>query len=129
MYRSLRSGVGAQTGAASTPEGAARAAEFSALPTTDKDAVNREADRRFWLRTGRRPGTKLGRSAADRDNAGLWLDVRDEVLQQRQALAGLPPDVQKALAAWRASSPAIMPSSRASPTGSPRRSGPTASPG
>ena len=97
LYRSLRSSAGAETGAASTPEGTARTAEFNALPAADKDAVNREADRRFWLRTGAKPGTKLGRSAADRDNARLWLDIRDEVLRQRQALAGLPSDVQKAL--------------------------------
>jgi hypothetical protein len=101
LYRSIRGGRdgGATIGveAAGGTDAATRAAEFDTLPTDVKDALNREVDRRFWDRTRHKPGVKLGPSAADRQMAELWLDMRDEVLLQRKALQDLPPDVQKAL--------------------------------
>ncbi len=75
----------------------ARAAEFDALPKPERDALHRETDLRFWARTNYKPGQLLGKSEEDKQMAALWLDIRDEVLVQRQQLQTLPVEVRQVL--------------------------------
>lgn len=101
IYRSVK-GAGPTEAEATDASGRAagsseRAAEFGDLPEAEKKSLNEEVDRRFWSRSGYKPGQKLGKSQTDTQMAQLWLDIRDEVLAQRQALQGLPPPVQQAL--------------------------------
>lgn len=87
VYRELH-GPSGPGGAAGT---AARTADFNQLSNAERQLLKDEVDRRFRSRTG----TKLGTSPQDNQMAELWLDIRDEVLAQRNALRELPLSVQQ----------------------------------
>jgi hypothetical protein len=70
---------------------------LGSLPGGDQSAINDEIDRRFWERTQYRPGQRLGASPQDREMAGDWLAIRDDVVGQRQAIDNLPPEVRAIL--------------------------------
>ena len=59
----------------------ARAEQLKGLPQPERSAVDVEADRRFWTRTGMDTGKKLTTGAADASNRALWMQTRDEVMR------------------------------------------------
>jgi hypothetical protein len=63
----------------------------------EKSEINQEIDRRYYAVTGDQPGTKITSSKADEGKRKLWLQLRDEVLFQREYAKNLPPKVQKFL--------------------------------
>ena len=68
----------------------ARAEQLKGLPQPERSAVDVEADRRFWARTGMDTGKKLTTGAADASNRALWMQTRDEVMRDRNKLDALP---------------------------------------
>jgi hypothetical protein len=64
------------------------------LPQAERDKMNAEIDRRFWEKTKYKTGEKLGSSADDQAMAEYWRDVRDDLVQMRQAIEELPPAVK-----------------------------------
>ena|GEM_PF-3801876 len=63
----------------------------------EKSEINQEIDQRYYAVTGDKPGTKITSSKADEGKRKLWLQLRDEVLFQREYAKNLPPKVQKFL--------------------------------
>jgi len=69
--------------------------DLDELSEDEKKAVNDETDRRFYEKTGIKPGTKI--KAGDKKMADLWLGTRNAVLtedKQRKQLAALPADIK-----------------------------------
>lgn len=74
--------------------------DFDKLGPDEKKRINAETDRRFWARTGYKPGQKLGHSAQDRQMADAWKGMRNAVLteeRQRKAIDALPQDIKDVL--------------------------------
>ncbi|HET9624261.1 MAG TPA: hypothetical protein VFP84_22965 [Kofleriaceae bacterium] len=71
-----------------------REAAMGQLPPGEQSSINQEANRQFWARTGYKPGQPLGDSPEDQKQAGLWHEVRDELLANRDKLRALPSDVR-----------------------------------
>jgi hypothetical protein len=68
----------------------ARAAQLDALEKGDRQAINDEADRRYWRKRGLPAQTKIV-EAADQE---LWKRTRDEVVRDRNRLDALPAEVR-----------------------------------
>ena len=75
----------------------ARAGELASLPPAERTAIDQEADRRFWQRTGMAPGTKLTAGAADAANRELWMRTRDAVVADRNRVDALPARIHQFL--------------------------------
>ena len=74
--------------------------DVAALSKADRDAVNAEADRRFFEETGLPPETRLGGSPADAELRARWRGVRANLLAEQaqvRELRALPEDIQKIL--------------------------------
>jgi len=72
--------------------------DFESLDAKDKQVINEKTDRRFWDKTGYKPGQKLGTSAEDRKMGDVWMGERNAVLtedKQRKDIEALPDDVRK----------------------------------
>jgi len=76
---------------------ATRETSLQGLPGGEQVAINQEANRQFWARTRYKPGQPLGDSPEDRRQAKLWLEIRDEILANRDKLKALPPDIKAVL--------------------------------
>lgn len=66
---------------------------FNQLPIKERVALNAEANRIFWERTGYNEGEQLGSSPEDQAQARLWQDIQDELLEKREKIQGLPKDI------------------------------------
>lgn len=66
-----------------------RNAEVAGLPATERNAINEEADRRFWARTEHKRGGKLGRGPGEEGMRQFWLRTREGVLRDKETLDGL----------------------------------------
>jgi hypothetical protein len=75
----------------------AREAAMQRLPAGEQTSINQEANRQFWARTGYKVGQALDDSPEDRQQAKLWLEVRDKVLDNRDKLKALPPEIKSVL--------------------------------
>lgn len=73
-------------------------AEVAGLPAAERNAINAEADRRFWKKAGVKPGTKLGTGAAQAADRDLWLRTRNEVVRQRAEVKALPERIREFVA-------------------------------
>jgi hypothetical protein len=85
---------------------------LSHMSKEEKEATNKETDRRFWDKTGYKPGQKLGNSAKDREMAKEWMKTREGVLledSQRRQIEALPPDVRALLFAGGTEAAPIQP--------------------
>jgi hypothetical protein len=67
------------------------------LDAADRQALYAEIDRRFWNATQYRPGQRLGRSHDDQLMAEYWRQIRDHMVQTRQAILALPEHVRMLL--------------------------------
>jgi hypothetical protein len=67
-----------------------RAGELKSLPAAERRAIDLEADRRFWARTGLEPGKKLTGAGSDAGDRELWMRTRDEVVRDRNQIEALP---------------------------------------
>jgi hypothetical protein len=76
---------------------AARETAMQRLPAGEQTSINQEANRQFWARTGYKVGQPLGDSPEDRQQAKLWLEIRDEVLSNRDKFESLPPEIKSVL--------------------------------
>lgn len=76
---------------------AGRETAMQRLPGGEQTSINQEANRQFWARTGYKVGQPLGDSPEDRQQAKLWLEIRDEVLSNRDKLKALPPEIKSVL--------------------------------
>jgi len=74
-----------------------RAEHFKTLPKEQQQAINEEADKEFWDKSHYKVGAKLGASADDKKMADTWKLVRGELIAKQEAIAALPPDMQKFL--------------------------------
>jgi len=78
---------------------AERAKEFGALPKSEKEKINKEADEEFWKRVNDPDRRKLDpqKHPEDKAQAELWKKIRDELLRIRKMLGDLPPAARDAL--------------------------------
>ena len=76
---------------ATQAETAARTSLFKSLDAEQQAAMNAEVDRQFWQETNYRVGEKLGTSGDDRRMAASWIQLRDTLIQNRQAIDALAP--------------------------------------
>jgi Domain of unknown function (DUF4157) len=70
---------------------------FNTLLKEQQQAINEEADKEFWDKSHYKVGAKLGASADDKKMAETWKLVRGELIAKQEAIAALPPDMQKFL--------------------------------
>ena len=94
-------GVTVQTGGMTKGEKAAaakRTAEVNALPTAERNAINKEADERFWKRTKYKVGQPLGHGPQEEGMRQVWLRTREGVLRDKESIEKLPPKAQEFLA-------------------------------
>ncbi len=70
-------------------------AEYNGLEGESKDAVSGEIDKRYYESTGVVPGTKIG--ANDKGSAAVWNDFKQQVMEQKQLLDQLPPEIKEFL--------------------------------
>lgn len=77
--------------------GADRDAKLKQLPTAEQAAITAETNRLFWERTGHKKGQQLGTSPEDKQMAKSWMDIRDELVIDRERIAALPEDVKAIL--------------------------------
>jgi hypothetical protein len=89
---------GAAFSKAETEAVARRSAETARLPAPERDAINEEADRRFWGRTEYKRGEKLGRSSGEEGMRQSWLRAREGVLRDGESIEALPSTVKEFLA-------------------------------
>jgi hypothetical protein len=78
---------------------AERNAQVAALPAPERDALNEEADRRFWQQTEYSRGRPLGTGRAEEGLRQLWLRTREGVLRDREAVDQLAPSIREFLTA------------------------------
>ncbi len=72
-------------------------AAVSGMNEEERQALYDEVDRRFWERTGYRPGQQLGDSADDQRMEAYWLELRNDLVRTRQAILNLPAHVRELL--------------------------------
>lgn len=71
-----------------------RAQDLAAMAPADRQRLNDEVDRRFWKKLGDAKRHKLGLGSDERAQRELWMQTRDEVLQQRDLLMVKPQAVR-----------------------------------
>lgn len=74
-----------------------RAASVAALPPADRDAINNEADRRFWSRVGGTSQKPLTQDPKHEGMRQMWVRMRDSVVQDQEGVAKVATHVQKFL--------------------------------
>jgi hypothetical protein len=91
-----KGGTGSGSG---TKTAADRARQLGTLRKTEQQKINDQADREFWDRTKYKPGENLDpkKSEEDKQQAELWIKMRDELLRIREMLGELPPAVRDTL--------------------------------
>lgn len=65
------------------------------LQGSEKTGVDAESDRRYYERSGEKPGTKIRREETGK--AELWSDALTDVLKDKTALSTLPPALKELL--------------------------------
>jgi len=76
---------------------AGRETALQGVPGGEQVGINQEANHQFWARTRYKVGQPLGDSPEDRRQAKLWLEIRDEILANREKLKALPLDIKEVL--------------------------------
>ncbi|MBD2745014.1 DUF4157 domain-containing protein [Coleofasciculus sp. FACHB-1120] len=69
-----------------------REAEFNQLPAKDQSEINLEANWRYWKDLGDKNQTKIKKG--EESKSRLWLNIRDELLYQREQIQNLPDKVK-----------------------------------
>jgi hypothetical protein len=75
-----------------------RAQDLAAMAPDDQKRINDEVDRRFWKKLGDESHRKLGLGRDEQAQRELWVQTRDEVMQQRDVLLTRPEALRDFLA-------------------------------
>jgi outer membrane protein OmpA-like peptidoglycan-associated protein len=86
--------------------------EFAAKSKEEQQAINSEADQRFWDETGYKRGKLLGTSPEDKKMGRRWMAARAEVQSEHDkvdAIHNLSPEIQAILFAGDKDSASLKP--------------------
>jgi hypothetical protein len=67
-----------------------RAQDFAALERNQQKQIDDETDRRFWQKVGDQKHQLLGTGRNQQGMRELWMETRDEVLQERDRILTMP---------------------------------------
>jgi len=72
-----------------------RREKYDKMPQVVKNKINKEANKRYWERTGIAKGVKIKKSEEAKEE--VWLDIMDEIMLEKKTLENLPEKIKDLL--------------------------------